>query len=92
MFSVPSAFKVTKSSSSARQHRHFASRTKNAFSLAFHNATVVNDDFHCDLNADELLSCFNTICGNVLDLVAPPKAVLHKPTSEPCRDDTVRSL
>lgn len=46
MFSAPSAFYASKSITNAHRSRLFTSTTRNAFSLAFHDATLSMEDCH----------------------------------------------
>lgn len=81
MFMVPCVLNVSKHTPSARQSRLITSTTKNAFSLAFCEATLSLADSQIDLSAEELLSRFNSISANVLDSVAPLKTLQRKPRS-----------
>ncbi len=49
-------------------------------------------DFSCDASVEELLSRFNSTCSNVLNAVAPFRSLQSKTHSEPCIDDSIRSL
>lgn len=92
LFTVPLSSPVVKSCKPACMTRIISSTTSDTFSSMFKEFSQSLVSFPSDQSSEELIHCFNDVCTNILDSVAPLQLKKSKPKSVTWLNDATRAL